>query len=638
MMLYLFILSLIHHGVHTQGLFKEVDSICIGKCLAEKDWEFNGVCPQTFCDWQCAVQRLAFRTGYPVGTEYHCALNYHNRNEYIETWAVVQNCSKGEQPYISFYKNTMELPSLNGIIVCDKCNDSWYYNNKESTPSNIYHTCTLVKVNRCTLENHKLSCGIPWEDRTESDGFCRCDYKHGYAPFNGNVPMCFYSMEECDIKKCPSGHELVSNYSCVSVCPQGYYHENTSRQCLPVKSQTTHDLQVVTTTVPETTPTTLNVTVQTPSETTHGPPVVRTTVPETSPTRLKVTVQTPSETTHGPPVVTTTVPETSHTRLKVTVQTPSETTHGPPVVTTTVPETTPTPSISVTVFGIVSSITLLLILLISVGLILYIRKRTKTDADSSMTKAMNSGHKNPGLADYDLLTFDTNHRKDKTDPAKTKLDADSSTTKAMKSGHKNAGLVGYDLITFDTKHRKDKTDPAKTELDTDSSMTKSMNSGHKNAGQVGYDLVTFDTKPRKDKTDQAKTELDAGSCTTKAMNSGHKNAGLVGYDLVTFDTKHHKDKSDPAKTELDAGSCTTKAMNSGHKNAGLVGYDLVTFDTKHRKDKTDPAKTKLGQGQDTNSGGVEVNSDIPLMDRLPDATPEKRQKPKSTDQPLASEL
>ncbi|WAR15439.1 hypothetical protein MAR_005544, partial [Mya arenaria] len=71
-------------------------------------------------------------------------------------------------------------------------------------------------------------------------------------------------------------------------------------------------------------------------------------------------------------------------------------------------------------------------------------------------------------------------------------------------------------------------------------------------------------------------------------------------------------------------------MNSGHKNAGLVGYDLVTFDTKHHKDKSDPAKTELGQGQDTNSGGVEVNSDIPLMDRLPDATPEKRQKPKST--------
>ncbi|WAR15445.1 hypothetical protein MAR_005550, partial [Mya arenaria] len=152
------------------------------------DLEFNGECPQTFCDRQCADQRLASRVGYPDGTEYHCALNYHNRTEYRQTWAVVQNCSK----------------------VCDKCNDSWYYNSEESTPSNTYHTCTLEKKNRCTPENHKLSCGIPWEDRTKSDGFCRCDYEHGYAPIGGDVPSCFYSKEECDIKECPSGNELIT--------------------------------------------------------------------------------------------------------------------------------------------------------------------------------------------------------------------------------------------------------------------------------------------------------------------------------------------------------------------------------------------------------------------------------------------
>ncbi|XP_052820650.1 uncharacterized protein LOC128246471 isoform X3 [Mya arenaria] len=360
MMLYLFIFSLIHLGVNSQGVFKNVDNNCAMMCVAQRNIEFNGYCPQKFCDHQCADKRLASRVGYPDGTEYHCALNYHNRTEYRQTWAVVQNCSKGEQPYISFFKNTMELPSNNGIIVCDKCNDSWSYNREESTPSNTYHTCKFVKWNRCTPENHKLSCGIPWEDRTESDGFCRCDYEHGYAPFGGDVPSCFYSNEACGVKECPSGHKLVSNYSCVSVCPQGYYLDNTSRQCLRIIRR-------------------LNVTVQTQSGTSYSLRIVTTTVPETTPTRQNVTVQTQSGTTHSLQVVKTTVPETTPTRLNVTVQTQSETTHGLQVVTTTVPETTPAPSISLIVFGIVSSILLLLIGLIAVGMVLWIRKKNKTE-------------------------------------------------------------------------------------------------------------------------------------------------------------------------------------------------------------------------------------------------------------------
>ncbi|XP_052819508.1 uncharacterized protein LOC128245409 isoform X2 [Mya arenaria] len=375
MMLYLFILSLIHHGVHTQRVFKNVDNKCVSICVSQNDLEFNGECPQTFCDRQCADQRLASRVGYPDGTEYHCALNYHNRTEYRQTWAVVQNCSKGEQPYISFFKNTMELPSNNGIIVCDKCNDSWYYNSEESTPSNTYHTCTLEKKNQCTPENHKLSCGIPWEDRTKSDGFCRCDYEHGYAPIGGDVPSCFYSKEECDIKECPSGNELVSNYSCVSVCPQGYYRDNTSRQCLPVNSGTTHRLQEVTTT-----------------------------------------------------------------------------------------ETTSAPSLFAIVIGIVSS-TVFIVLIFVGGTALWIRMRTKTDADSSTTNTTHSGRTNDALEDFDLVTFETIHHKEKTDPAKTNIDADSSTTNIMNSGHTNAGLEDIELLTFDTKHRKGKNDPAKTKLE-----------------------------------------------------------------------------------------------------------------------------------------------------------------------------
>ncbi|XP_052766664.1 uncharacterized protein LOC128207648, partial [Mya arenaria] len=271
-MLYFLISSLIFDKAHSQGVFIEVDDICIGTCVAQKDWKFNGNCPQTHCDYQCAAQRLAHQVGLRDRTKYHCALNYHNRTENRQTWAEVQNCKKGEQPYVMLYGNTIELPTSKWMIVCDKCNDNMYYNSDESTSSNTYNTCTFEKRNRCTPENHKINCGIPWEERTESDGYCRCDYEQGYAPFNGDVPMCFYSEEECVIKKCPPEMELVSNYSCVSVCPKGYYRDKTSRDCSPIISPSVS--------IPSVPPTTRNTTVQTPSRSTHGPPVV--TFPSTS--------------------------------------------------------------------------------------------------------------------------------------------------------------------------------------------------------------------------------------------------------------------------------------------------------------------------------------------------------------------
>ncbi|XP_052768299.1 uncharacterized protein LOC128208763 isoform X2 [Mya arenaria] len=282
-MLYFLISSLIFDKAHSQGVFIEVDDICIGTCVAQKDWKFNGNCPQTHCDYQCAAQRLAHQVGHRDGTEYHCALNYHNRSENRQTWAEVQNCKKGEQPYVMLYGNTIELPTSKWMIVCDKCNDNMYYNSDESTSSNTYNTCTFEKRNRCTPENHKINCGIPWEERTESDGYCRCDYEQGYAPFNGdiNVPMCFYSEEECVIKKCPPGKELVSNYSCVPVCPKGYYRDKTSRECSRIISPSVS--------IPSVPPTTRNTTVQTPSQSTHGRPVV--TFPSTSTDKQSIPIE-----------------------------------------------------------------------------------------------------------------------------------------------------------------------------------------------------------------------------------------------------------------------------------------------------------------------------------------------------------
>ncbi|WAR15463.1 hypothetical protein MAR_005568 [Mya arenaria] len=48
-------------GVHTQRVFKNVDNKCVSICVSQNDLEFNGECPQTFCDRQCADQRLASR-------------------------------------------------------------------------------------------------------------------------------------------------------------------------------------------------------------------------------------------------------------------------------------------------------------------------------------------------------------------------------------------------------------------------------------------------------------------------------------------------------------------------------------------------------------------------------------------------
>ncbi|XP_052764220.1 uncharacterized protein LOC128206092 isoform X2 [Mya arenaria] len=265
-------------SVHTKGVFKAVDPNCTHICVAQRDFNFIGDCPLTHCDYECAAQRFANRVGFPDGTEYHCALNHNKPTEYNETWAVVQNCSKGEQPYISFYENTRELPPNNGKIVCDKCNDTRYYNNKESTPSNTYYRCPLQKWNLCTPDNHKLNCGISWKDRTESDGFCRCDYEHGYAPFGVDVPMCFSSNENCIRKNCPSENELVSNYSCVPVCSEGHYRDKTTGQCVPILNPP----------MPSVAPTTLTTTVKTPSQSTHHPLLV------TSPSTTEVKQPTPA--------------------------------------------------------------------------------------------------------------------------------------------------------------------------------------------------------------------------------------------------------------------------------------------------------------------------------------------------------
>ncbi|XP_052761242.1 uncharacterized protein LOC128203748 isoform X2 [Mya arenaria] len=200
-------------------------------------------------------------------------------------------------------------------------------------------------------------------------------------------------------------------------------------------------------------------------------------------------------------------------------------------------------------------------------------------------------------------------------------DADSSTTKAMDSGHKNAGLEDYDLVTFDTKHRKEKTDPAKTKLDADSSATKAMNSGHKTAGLEDYDLVTFDHKQRQDKSDPAQTKLDAGSSKTKAMNSGHTNAGLEDYDLVTFDTKHRNDKTDPAQTKLDQHTEPGEERTRSREHK-VEDYMTVTIPPSE-KTKPDNEKPEIKQ---EDADGDDSTNPPPTPQRLEKAKTDVKEK------------
>ncbi|XP_052777118.1 uncharacterized protein LOC128214598 [Mya arenaria] len=233
---------LILHTIRTEGeyVYRRVEDRCLESCA-----RLNNIPNVTFdcgsdnssCDWQCAAQRM----GCDEGLAYHCAQDFKNyklkRNkiEYIEACAPEKFCNAGEEPYVTFPFDDKERSPRNAMINCVPCTDPNFYNSQAGKSSASYSQCQLEKFNKCIPEDYKINCGdIFWRKRTETDGYCRCDARNGYAPENENVKTkCFYSDEFCIEKTCPPAQELLLNYTCGDRCPPGMHRTEESDECVP---------------------------------------------------------------------------------------------------------------------------------------------------------------------------------------------------------------------------------------------------------------------------------------------------------------------------------------------------------------------------------------------------------------------
>ncbi|XP_052775278.1 uncharacterized protein LOC128213531 isoform X1 [Mya arenaria] len=242
---------LLLHTVTIEGgvSFLSVDERCIPTCTSLNNipnWTFL-LCDgdRSTCAWQCAAQRM----GCDEGLIYHCAQDFQNyelkRNkiEYIEACAPERSCNAGEEPYVTFSLDDVVRSPRNAKINCVPCADPNFYNSQAGKSSASYSRCYQQKFNKCIPEDHKINCGdISWRDRKETDGYCRCDARNGYAPENENVKTrCFYSVEYCAHKTCPHpAQELLLNYTCGDRCPSGMHRTEISDECVPNKlDQTT---------------------------------------------------------------------------------------------------------------------------------------------------------------------------------------------------------------------------------------------------------------------------------------------------------------------------------------------------------------------------------------------------------------
>ncbi|KAH3845388.1 uncharacterized protein LOC127873057 [Dreissena polymorpha] len=213
----------------SQGQFVP-DSRCLETCRLFQNEPFNNYCPKEgSCDWQCAAQRMNCH-----GQEqYHCAREY-GQQQFFNVCAIPQQCGKGQEPAISFTKNTKN-------VTCIPCVDKRFYNDIDNRMSSTFPQCLYKKYNHCTKENHKIDCGPErkkqaWDVQTEGDGFCRCDARDGYEPKFKDVLVtegeyCFDRKVECVKKDCVPGMELSLNYQCIPKCAEGLVRTQLSDIC-----------------------------------------------------------------------------------------------------------------------------------------------------------------------------------------------------------------------------------------------------------------------------------------------------------------------------------------------------------------------------------------------------------------------
>ncbi|WAR24703.1 hypothetical protein MAR_038372, partial [Mya arenaria] len=219
--------------------FRSVEDRCIPTCAFIENipnWSFQCDGDNSTCDWQCAGQRM----GCAEGKVYHCAQDFQNyefkrnKTEYIEACAPERSCNAGEEPFVTFPFDDLVRSPRNALINCVPCTNPRFYNSQVGKSSASYARCYQQKFNKCIPEDNKIDCGIPWRERKDSDGYCRCDARNGYAPENENVKTkCFYSDEFCVFKPCPQlNQELLLNYTCGDRCPSGMHRTEQSDDCV----------------------------------------------------------------------------------------------------------------------------------------------------------------------------------------------------------------------------------------------------------------------------------------------------------------------------------------------------------------------------------------------------------------------
>ena len=122
----------------------------------------------------------------------------------------------GFEPAISEIINTRKVPLTEAAVNCHRCVNSDYFNDRSRNTSS-YVQCPLQKSNKCK-NDHQIICGTPWNERTDSDGECRCDSSKGYVPsarkFDSNG--CFAIHDLCTFKTCSEGHELSRMSKCLT--------------------------------------------------------------------------------------------------------------------------------------------------------------------------------------------------------------------------------------------------------------------------------------------------------------------------------------------------------------------------------------------------------------------------------------
>ncbi|KAL4238055.1 hypothetical protein ACF0H5_002766 [Mactra antiquata] len=218
------------------------------KCEKYTKDDIKHICPvYDTVDWRC--RKLCAKC--TDGKVYHCAKDdaspivkdYEDKTEiFTEGCALEKNCSKGEEPILTFIVN--QKPVSNPVVHCEKCFNRNRYNSVNSLRSSTYSQCRQEKQNICRTKEHKLECRR-WD--SSSDRYCRCDARKGYRPnadYGHNIQTgqkCSYESWKCKVDDVcgPRNEDLLLNYTCGPKCTNGTKRSDETDDCIKVSNRVT---------------------------------------------------------------------------------------------------------------------------------------------------------------------------------------------------------------------------------------------------------------------------------------------------------------------------------------------------------------------------------------------------------------